>query len=96
MSTGLGPLLLARGGRGFSPVLIDQTKIGPVEALSAAVPFEGRALPLAVYTFAYPWRELLPSQNRREDLFLGNVTRSWPASKLRVGELILPLDSPLG
>ncbi len=76
--TGLGRLLLARGGRGFWPVLIDQTKIGTVEALVAAVPFEGRAVPLAVYTFAYPWREVVPSQNRLEDIFLGDLADSVP------------------
>lgn len=78
VSTGLGRLLLSRGGRGFYPVLMDQTKIGSVEALIAAVPFEGRALPLAVYTFTYPWREVLPSQNRLEDLFLGDLAQSVP------------------
>ena len=79
VSTGLGRLLLARGGRGFYPVLMDQTKIGSVEALIAAVPFEGRAVPLAVYTFAYPWREVVPSQNRLEDIFLGDLGQSLPA-----------------
>lgn len=79
VSTGLGRLLVARGGRGFWPVLIDQTKIGSVEALVAAAPFEGRAVPLAVYTFAYPWREVMPSQNRLEDLFLGDLADSVPA-----------------
>lgn len=78
VSTGLGRLLLSRGGHGFYPVLMDQTKIGRVEALIAAVPFEGRALPLAVYTFTYPWREVLPSQNRLEDLFLGDLAQSVP------------------
>lgn len=79
VSTGLSRLLLARRGPGFWPVLIDQTKIGPVEALIAAAPFEGRAVPLAVYTFTYPWREVLPSQNRLEDLFLGDLADSVPA-----------------
>ena len=78
VSTGLGRLLLARSGQGFYPVLIDQTRIGSVEALIAAVPFEGRALPLAVYTFAYPWHEVVPSQNRLEDIFLGDVSASLP------------------
>src|SRR3989442_6249000 len=78
VSTGLGRLLLARRGQGFYPVLIDQTRIGSVEALLAAVPFEGRALPLAVYTFAYPWHEVVPSQNRLEDIFLGDVSASLP------------------
>jgi Transposase DDE domain len=84
VSTGLGRLLLARGGRGFYPVLIDQTRIGTVEALLAAVPFEGRAVPLAVYTFAYPWREVIPSQNRLEDIFLGDLGQSLPAGLVPV------------
>jgi hypothetical protein len=78
VSTGLARLLLRRGGRGYWPVLIDQTKIGTVEALLAAVPFEGRALPLALYTFTYPWREVVPSQNRLEDIFLGDLADSMP------------------
>ena len=78
VSTGLGRLLVARGGQGFWPVLIDQTRIGSVEALVAAAPFEGRAVPLAVYTFAYPWREVVPSQNRLEDIFLGDLADSVP------------------
>lgn len=82
--TGLGRLLLARGGRGFWPILIDQTKIGPVEALVAAAPFEGRAVPLAVYTFAYPWREVVPSQNRLEDIFLGDLADSVPPAVVPV------------
>ena len=76
--TGLSRLLLARGGRGFWPVLIDQTRIGRVEALVAAAPFEGRAVPLAVYTFQYPWREVVPSQNRLEDIFLGDLADRVP------------------
>ena len=78
VSTGLARLLLRRGGRGYWPVLIDQSKIGTVEALLAAVPFEGRAVPLAVYTFTYPWREVVPSQNRLEDIFLGDLADSMP------------------
>jgi hypothetical protein len=77
-------LLLRRGGRGYWPVLIDQTKIGTVEALLAAVPFEARAVPLAVYTFTYPWREVLPSQNRLEDIFLGDLADSVPAGVVPV------------
>ncbi|MGH2668083.1 MAG: transposase [bacterium] len=84
VTTGLGRLLLARGGRGFWPVLIDQTKIGPVEVLIAAAPFAGRAVPLAVYTFAYPWREVVPSQNRLEDIFLGDLAESVPAGLVPV------------
>jgi hypothetical protein len=65
-------------------VLIDQTKIGTVEALVAAVPFEGRAVPLALYTFAYPWREVVPSQNRLEDIFLGDLVDSIPQGMVPV------------
>jgi len=31
-----------------------------------------------VYTFAYPWHEVVPSQNRLEDIFLGDVSASLP------------------
>lgn len=44
----------------------------------AAVPFEGRALPLAVYTFEYPWRGALLSQNQLEEVFLRDLEQSLP------------------
>ena len=46
----------------------------------AGVPFEGRALPLAVYTFDYPWQETgARSQNRLEEIFLLDVESALPA-----------------
>jgi len=79
VSTGLGRLLGARGVRGFWPVLVDQTAIGPVQALVAAVPCQGRALPLLVYTFEYPWRDRVASQNRLEEIFFTDLVASVPA-----------------
>lgn len=78
VSTGLGRLLGRRAGRGFCPVLFDQTTVGEVQLLVAAVPCEGRAVPLALYTFTYPWQEALPSQNRLEEVFLQDVAQSLP------------------
>lgn len=78
VSTGLGRLLLARTGPGFWPILFDQTQVGRVQTLFAAVPFEGRALPLAVYTFEYPWGAPLPSQNRLEEIFLLDIEQGLP------------------
>lgn len=84
VSTGLGRLLFARTRPGLCPVLFDQTKSGAVQTLFAAVPFEGRALPLAVYTFEYPWRDRLPSQNRLEEIFLADVEQSLPPGLIPV------------
>lgn len=84
ISTGLGRLLLARTGPGFWPILFDQTQIGRVQTLVAAVPFEGRALPLAVYTFEYPWRGPLLSQNALEEVFLRDVEQSLPPGGIAV------------
>jgi hypothetical protein len=45
----------------------------------AAVPYAGRALPLACYTFAYPLTEPgLDSQNQLEHLFLLEVENAFP------------------
>lgn len=78
VSTGLGRLLGRRPSRGFCPVLVDQTTVGDVQLLIAAVPCEGRAVPLALYTFTYPWTERIASQNRLEEIFLGDVAQSLP------------------
>lgn len=78
VSTGLGRLLGPRTAPGFCPVLIDQTTVGPVQLLIAAIPCAGRAVPLALYTFTYPWQERLDSQNQLEEVFLGDVAQSLP------------------
>jgi hypothetical protein len=84
VAIGLGRLLGRRRARGFCPVLVDQTTVGDVQLLIAAVPCEGRAVPVAVSTFTYPWTERVPSQNRLEEVFLGDVAQSLPAGLVPV------------
>ena len=79
VTDGLARFIFGRRGRGFWPILFDQTKSGTAQALFAGVPFEGRALPLSVYTFSYPWRERTPrSQNQLERVFLLDLESSLP------------------
>jgi hypothetical protein len=78
VSTGLVRLLFRPGPRRLVALLFDQTQAGPAQALVVAVPFAGRALPLSVWTFAYPWRDRLPSQNTLEELCLAEVEASLP------------------
>jgi hypothetical protein len=79
VTDGLARLILGRRGRGLWPILFDQTKSGATQALLAGVPFEGRALPLGVYTFDYPWRERgARSQNQLEEVFLLDVESALP------------------
>jgi len=78
VASSLASALIAPGRRCY-PVLIDQTKSGSAQALLAAVPYAGRALPLACYTFAYPLAEPgLDSQNQLEHLFLLEVENAFP------------------
>src|SRR2546426_505836 len=80
VTDGLARLIFGRRGTGLWPILFDQTKSGATQALMAGVPFEGRALPLAVYTFDYPWQETgARSQNRLEEVFLLDVESALPA-----------------
>jgi len=78
VASSLGDILLSER-QGLCPVIVDQTKSGSAQALLAAVPYAGRALPLACYTFAYPFTELVPtSQNQLEEIFLVDVEESLP------------------
>lgn len=54
VTEGLARLIFGRRGQGLWPIAFDQTKAGATQALVAGVPFAGRTLPLAVYTFAVP------------------------------------------
>ncbi len=75
VTDGLARLICGRRGRGLWPILFDQTKAGATQALVAGVPFEGRTLPLAVYTFDYPWQEKSTgSQNQLEEILLALET----------------------
>jgi hypothetical protein len=79
VTDGLARLIFGRRGRGLWPILFDQTKSGTAQALVAGVPFEGRALPLAVYTFSYPWWERAArSQNQLERVFLLDLEEALP------------------
>jgi hypothetical protein len=79
VTEGLARLILGKRGPGLWPIVFDQTKAGSIQALLAGVPFEGRTLPLAVYTFEYPWRELTAkSQNWLEEVFLADVEEALP------------------
>lgn len=80
VSGGLARMIFGRRGRGLWPVVFDQTKTGSAQALVAGIPFEGRVLPLAVYTFEYPWMEhAVASQNQLEEIFLADVETALPA-----------------
>jgi len=79
VTDGLARLIFGRRGQGLWPIAFDQTKAGATQALVAGVPFAGRTLPLAVYTFAYPWGErAAPSQNAFEEVFLGDLEDALP------------------
>jgi hypothetical protein len=77
--TGSLAAILLPPGKRFCPVILDQTKSGSAQALLAAVPYAGRALPIACYTFAYPLTEpAIKSQNQLEHIFLLDTETSLP------------------
>ncbi len=79
VTDGLARLICGRRGRGLWPILFDQTKAGATQALLAGVPFAGRTLPLAIYTFDYPWQEKATrSQNQLEEIFLADLETALP------------------
>lgn len=79
VTDGLVGLIFGRRGAGLWPVLFDQTKSGATQALLAGVPFEGRVLPLATYTFDYPLTEPgVDSQNQIEEVFLLDIETGLP------------------
>lgn len=79
VTEGLARLIFGRRGHGLWPIAFDQTKTGATQALVAGVPFEGRTLPLAVYTFVYPWVErTAKSQNYLEEVFLCDLEAALP------------------
>jgi hypothetical protein len=41
-------------------VLVDQTTVDGVQVINAALPFQGRAVPVAWVDFEYPWKTLAP------------------------------------
>ena len=96
--TGSLATILLPPGKRFCPVILDQTKSGSAQALLAAIPYAGRSLPLACYTFAYPLTEpALKSQNQLEHIFLldtetalpPGVTAVWIADRAYARSLLL-------
>ncbi len=84
VTTSLALILLPARQR-FCPLILDQTKSGATQALVAAVPYAGRALPLACYTFDYPLREpTVKSQNQLKHLFLLDTELSLPQGILPI------------
>jgi len=83
--TGSPVAILLPPGKGFSPVIIDQTKSGSARAVLAVVPYAGRALRLVCYTFTYPVTDpALNSQNQLEHLFLIDIETSLPPGVIAV------------
>jgi len=83
--TGSLATILLPPGKRFCPVILDQTKSGSAQALLAAIPYVGRSLPLACYTFAYPLTEpALKSQNQLEHIFLLDTEASLPPGIIAV------------
>ena len=75
---GLARMAFGERGSGLWPIAFDQTKSGSAQALFAGVPFEGRTIPLSVYTFEYPWKDRFVSQNSLEESFLNDVEAALP------------------
>lgn len=61
-------------------VLVDQTSVNGVEVVNAAIPFQGRAVPVAWVDFEYPWKTLRPaSQNTIERYLLTWLGQAAPS-----------------
>ena len=70
-------------------VLVDQTSVNGVEVVNAAIPFQGRAVPVAWVDFEYPWKTITPaSQNTIERYMLTWLVQAAP----RGVRLILVFD----
>jgi Transposase DDE domain len=70
-------------------VLVDQTTVNEVEVVNAAIPFQGRAVPVAWVDFEYPWEKVFPaSQNTIERYLLTWLGQAVP----RGVRLILVFD----
>ncbi len=72
-------LMLGRHPSPWVIVLVDQTTLDGVEVVNAAIPLEGRAVPVAWIDFQYPWKTLTPaSQNTIERYLLTWLTEAAP------------------
>lgn len=79
LAEGMLALTLGRPTPRWTLVLFDQTTINGVQVVNAAIPFEGRAVPVAWVDFEYPWTTLRPaSQNLAERYLLAWVAEAAP------------------
>lgn len=63
-------LILGRKPQRWTLVLVDQTTIDDVQVVNAAIPLNGRAVPVAWVDFQYPWTTTRPlSQNIMNAIF---------------------------
>src|SRR3989440_10411319 len=82
-------MILGNKPPGWVIVLVDQTTVNGVEVVNAAIPFQGRAVPVAWGDFEYPWKTVDPaSQNTIERYLLTWLGLAVP----RGGPLILVFD----
>src|SRR2546429_1037486 len=82
-------VILGNKPPGWVIVLVDQTTVNGVEVVNAAIPFQGRAVPVAWVDFEYPWKTVDPaSQNTIERYLLTWLGLAVP----RGGRLILIFD----
>lgn len=73
-------LLLGRRPPTWTLVLFDQTTINGVQVVNAAIPLQGRAVPVAWVDFEYPWTTLRPaSQNLAERYLLAWIVEAAPS-----------------
>lgn len=54
-------VILGKKPPGWVIVLVDQTTGNGVEVVNAAIPFQGRAVPVAWVDFEYPWKTVHPA-----------------------------------
>lgn len=82
-------LILGRQPAPWTLVVVDQTTLGDVEVLNAAIPLEGRAVPVAWASFQYPWTTTQPlSQNLLERYLVAWLAEAAPPET----RLLLVLD----
>jgi hypothetical protein len=70
-------------------LLVDQTTIDGVEVVNAAIPLQGRAVPVAWIDFQYPWKTLTPTSQETIERYLLTWLAQAAARRVR---LILVFD----
>src|SRR5258706_5812952 len=63
-------VILGNKPPGWVIVLVDQTTVNGVEVVNAAIPFQGRAVPVAWVDFEYPWKTVDPASQNTIECYL--------------------------